>query len=114
MQAEVALHSAGPLLNKVSLIAEEPTLMERVALMLHPSFALKGKPPSFDSICSFPSINSLQLLTYLLKNLQNFLSLSNPINKKQQISRKDTLTPPADPLYAFSLCFACFAICYHP
>ena len=43
MQAEVALHSAGPLLSKVSLIAEEPTLMERVALMLHPSFALKGK-----------------------------------------------------------------------
>ena len=45
MQAEVALHSAGPLLSKVSLIAEEPTLMERVALMLHPSFALKGKHP---------------------------------------------------------------------
>ena len=44
MQAEVALHSAGPLLSKVSLIAEEPTLMERVALMLHPSFALRGKP----------------------------------------------------------------------
>ncbi|KAL3143569.1 Potassium/sodium hyperpolarization-activated cyclic nucleotide-gated channel 3 [Trebouxia sp. C0009 RCD-2024] len=43
MQAEVALHSAGPLLSKVSLIAEEPTLMERVALMLHPSFALKGE-----------------------------------------------------------------------
>lgn len=43
LQAEVALHSAGPLLSKVSLIAEEPTLMERVALMLHPAFALKGK-----------------------------------------------------------------------
>ena len=46
VQAEVALHSAGPLLSKVSLIAEEPTLMERVALMLHPSFALKGRQPS--------------------------------------------------------------------
>ena len=44
IQAEVALHSAGPLLSKVSLIAEEATLMERVALMLHPSYALKGTP----------------------------------------------------------------------
>ena len=43
-QVEAALHSAGPLLSKVSLIAEEPTLMERVALMLHPSYALKGTP----------------------------------------------------------------------
>ena len=42
MQAEVALQSAGPLLEKVSLISEEPTLMERVALVLHPSYALKG------------------------------------------------------------------------
>ena len=46
-QAEVALQSAGPLLEKVSLISEEPTLMERVALVLHPSFALKGAFLSF-------------------------------------------------------------------
>ncbi len=36
------MHSARKVLGNVSLIAEEPTLTERVALMLHPAYAPKG------------------------------------------------------------------------
>ena len=39
----MALETTGPLLKKLSLIAEEPTLMEQVALRLKPEYALAGK-----------------------------------------------------------------------
>ncbi|KAL3143545.1 Potassium/sodium hyperpolarization-activated cyclic nucleotide-gated channel 3 [Trebouxia sp. C0009 RCD-2024] len=42
MQVEAALHSADALLSKVSIIGEEPTLKEKVALMLQPAYILKG------------------------------------------------------------------------
>ena len=42
-QVEVALYSANTLLSKVSLIGEEPTLKEKVALMLQPAYILKGE-----------------------------------------------------------------------
>ena len=54
-QVEVALYSANTLLSKVSLIGEEPTLKEKVALMLQPAYILKGKtlpyppPPPFSN-----------------------------------------------------------------
>ena len=44
-QVEVALYSANTLLSKVSLIGEEATLKEKVALMLQPAYILKGEPP---------------------------------------------------------------------
>ena len=44
-QVEVALYSANSLLSNVSLIGEEPTLKEKVALMLQPAYILKGEPP---------------------------------------------------------------------
>lgn len=63
MQAEVALQAAGPLLEKVSLISEEHTLMERVALVLHPSYALKGTPDivvlSFVALCVLSQYSKL-------------------------------------------------------
>lgn len=45
LQVEAALHSADALLSKVSIIGEEPTLKEKVALMLQPAYILKGKHP---------------------------------------------------------------------
>lgn len=45
VQVEAALHSADALLSKVSIIGEEPTLKEKVALMLQPAYILKGKTP---------------------------------------------------------------------
>ena len=44
LQVEAALHSADALLSKVSIIGEEPTLKEKVALMLQPAYILKGEP----------------------------------------------------------------------
>ena len=58
-QVEVALYSANTLLSKVSLIGEEPTLKEKVALMLQPAYILKGKtlpyppPPVFQPSNAF-------------------------------------------------------------
>ena len=46
IQVEAALHSANMLLSTVSLIGEEPTLKEKVALMLQPAYILKGELPS--------------------------------------------------------------------
>ena len=41
-QTDVAMHATGTLLEKVPIIADEPTLMRRVALELHPAYALEG------------------------------------------------------------------------
>ena len=42
-QTEVAMHATRALLEKVPIIAEEPTLMRRVALELCPAYALEGR-----------------------------------------------------------------------
>ena len=43
---EAALETAGAFLSKMSIIAEEPTLQERVALLLKPTHALVGDAAS--------------------------------------------------------------------
>ena len=61
------------MLSKVSLIAEEPTLMERVALMLHPSYALKGTFPSTLVCCSSViAVFCLTSATFLRSSLEFF------------------------------------------
>lgn len=42
LQTDVAMHAARALLEKVPIIAEEPTLMRRVALELRAAYALEG------------------------------------------------------------------------
>ena len=43
LQAALALASTGPLLQQIPLFAEEPPLLERVAMLLKPAYAIAGE-----------------------------------------------------------------------